>query len=112
MGITLQDIEEMLGVPMDGFPMVRKTNLIWKDVCMEFLGFTPQPLVPHPNENKTVLAKARIQINWLVEQFRVPLVANAYDIVVQQYAHYHILVRLGSILFMDKWAQHISIMPL
>ena len=86
-----KEIEEMLGVPMDGFPLVGKTNLIWKDMCMKFLGFTPF-LVPHPNENKTVLARARIQINWLAEQFRVPLAANAYDIVVQQYAHYHILV--------------------
>ena len=92
MGITLQDIEEMLGVPMDGFPVVGKTNLIWKDMCMKFLGFTPPPSVPHPNENKTVLARARIQINWLAKQFRVPLVANAYDIVMQRYAHYHILV--------------------
>ena len=106
-----KEIEEMLGVPMDGFPLVGKTNLIWKDMCMKFLGFTPF-LVPHPNENKTVLARARIQINWLAEQFRVPLAANAYDIVVQRYAHYHILVWLGSILFMDKWAQQISIMPL
>jgi len=97
---------------MDGLPVVGKINLIWKDVCMEFLGFTPPPLVPHPNENKTVLVGARIQINWLAEQFRVPLAANAYDIVVQPYVRYYILVRLGSILFMEKWAQQISIMPL
>lgn len=63
MGNTLQDIEVMLGVPMDGLPMVGKSNLIWKYVCMEFLGFTPPPLVPYPNKKKSVLAGVRIQIN-------------------------------------------------
>lgn len=37
---------------------------------------------------------------------------DANDVVVQQYARYHILVQLGSILFMDKLAQRISIMTL
>ena len=50
MSITLQDIKGMLGVRVDGFLVVGKTNLMWKDVCEEFLGFTPPPSIPHPNE--------------------------------------------------------------
>ena len=46
MGITLQDIEVMLEVPVDGFPMVGKTNFIWKDMGKEFLGYTPPPQYP------------------------------------------------------------------
>ena len=82
MGITLQDIQVMLEVLVDGFPMVGKTNFIWKDMGKEFLGYTPPPPVPHPNENKSVLARARIKVNWLDAQFRVPLVANANDVEV------------------------------
>ena len=106
------NLEVMLRVPVDGLPVVRKTNLTWKTVCEELLGFTPPPLIPYPNENKSVLVGVRIQINWLTEQFRISLAMNASDVLVQRYAHYHILVWLGSILFMDKSTQRISIMPL
>lgn len=82
MGITLQDIEVMLGVPVNGLLVVGKTNLTWKDVCTELLGYTPPPSVPYPNENKFVLAGARIQINWLDGQFRDPLAMDACDVVV------------------------------
>ena len=37
---------------------------------------------------------------------------NATDAVMQQHARYHILVWLGSILFMDKSADRVSMMPL
>ena len=82
MGITLQDIEVMLRVPVDGLSVIGKTNLTWKDLCTELLGFTSPPSVPHSNENKSVLLGERIQINWLAEQFRDLLAANASDVVV------------------------------
>ena len=112
MGITLQDIEVMLRVPVDGLSVIGKTNLTWKNLCTELLGFTSPPSVPHSNENKSVLVGVRIQIIWLTEQFIISLATNASDVLVQRYAHYHILVWLGSILFMDKSTQRISIMPL
>ena len=37
---------------------------------------------------------------------------NATDKVVQQHARYHILERLGTILFMDKSIDWVSMMPL
>ena len=37
---------------------------------------------------------------------------NATDVVVQQHARYHILVWFGSILFMDKSVDRVSVMPL
>ena len=112
MGITLQDIEVMLRVPVDGLSVIGKTNLTWKDLCTELLGFTSPPSVPHSNENKSVLVGERIQINWLAEQFRDLLAANGSDVVVWRYARYHILLQLGFLLFMDKSAQWISLMPL
>ena len=33
MGITLQDIEVMLGISVDGLPVTSKTDLKWNEVC-------------------------------------------------------------------------------
>ena len=112
MAITLQDIEVMLGVPVDGLPVTGGVRLDWPVLCRELLGHRPPDPVPHPHENMSILAGVRIRVSWLKEQFRGPLPADATDEVVQQYARYHILVWLGLILFMDKSANRVSVMPL
>nr|XP_023905012.1 serine/threonine-protein phosphatase 7 long form homolog [Quercus suber] len=112
MGITLQDIEVMLGVPIDGLPVTGSVKLGWPALCLELLGHRPPDPIPHPNENKSILAGARVRVTWLKEQFRDPLAADATDEVVQQHARYHILFRLGTILFVDKSADRVSVMPL
>ena len=39
--ITLQDVEVILGLPVDGDTITRSTQKIWPNVCEEFLGFRP-----------------------------------------------------------------------
>ncbi|KAL0015161.1 hypothetical protein SO802_002230 [Lithocarpus litseifolius] len=111
MGITLQDIEVMLGVPVDGLLVTGSVKLEWPALCCDLLGHRPPDLIPHPHENMSILAGARLRVSWLKEQFRGPLPADAADEVVQQHVRYHILVWLGSILFMDKSADRVSVMP-
>ena len=84
----------------------------WKEKCAELLGHQPLDLILHPNENKSILVRARIRVSWLEAQFRGPLTADASDAVEQQYARYHVLVWLGSILFMGKSVERVSVMPL
>ena len=112
MGITLQDIEVMLGVPIDGLPVTRSVKLDWFALCCDLLGHHPLDPVPHPHENMPILTGVRIRVNWLKAQFRGPLAADATNEVVQQHARYHILVWLGSIMFMDKLADRVLVMPL
>ena len=92
--------------------MTGGVKLDWPALCRELLGHRPLNLVSHSHENMSILAGARIRVNWLKEQFRGPLPANATDEVVQQYARYHILVWLASILFMGKSVDQVSVIPL
>ena len=39
--ITLQDVEVILGLPVDGDAIIGSTQKIWPNVCEEFLGFRP-----------------------------------------------------------------------
>ena len=112
MGITLQDIEVMLGVLVDGLPVTGSVKLDWSRFCLKLLGHHPSDPILHPHENKWILARVRLRVTWLEAQFRGPLDADATNKVVQQHAHYHILLRLGTILFMDKLADRVSVMPL
>ena len=80
MGITLQDMEVMLGLPVDGLPVTGKTDYQWSELCEQLLGHKPPPSIP--NSNKSTLAGARIRYTWLDAQFADPLAADATDEVV------------------------------
>ena len=80
MGITLQDIEVMLGIPVDGLPVTRRTDLKWNEVCRDLLGHKPLPVIP--NSNKSTFARARIKYKWLDAQFAAPPATDAGDEVV------------------------------
>ena len=94
MGITLQDMEVMLGLSVDGLPVTERTDYVWSELFEELLGHKSPPLIP--NLNKSTFAGARIKYNWLDAQFAAPLAADAGDEVMQQHARYHLLVRMGA----------------
>ena len=110
MGITLQDIEVMLGIPVDGLPVTGMTNLKWNEVCRDLLSYEPLPVIP--NSNKSTLTEARIKYKWLDAQFTAPLAVDTDDEVVQQNARYHLLVRMGALLFMDKSVDRVLLLTL
>ena len=59
MGITLQDMEVMLRLPVDGLPVTGRTDYVWSKLCEELLGHKPLPSIP--NSNKSTLTGARIK---------------------------------------------------
>ena len=56
MTFTLQDVEVMLGLPVDGEVLVGSTELNWSELCLQLFGASPPP-------NK--LDGSRLNMKWL-----------------------------------------------
>ncbi|XP_075669868.1 serine/threonine-protein phosphatase 7 long form homolog [Castanea sativa] len=113
MTITLQDMEVIMGVPVDGLPVVGFTHMQdWGDLCAELLGHRPPNREVDTGKNTAVMEGPRVKACWLEKRFSNPLLANATEVLVQQYAQFYILGMLGGILVMDKSSEQLSIMYL
>ncbi|XP_050277135.1 serine/threonine-protein phosphatase 7 long form homolog [Quercus robur] len=111
MTITLQDMEVIMGVPVDGLPLVETipSTGSWRDVCRRLLGYQPPERQLGKDKNTGVLEGVSIKAKWLEDQFRNPLPVDAPEALVQKYARFYILELLGGTLFMDKSGERISI---
>ena len=107
MSITLQDVEVIFGLPIDGKVLVGLTVVgDWRQFCMELLGFG----VPM-NDIKTLVGQ-RILISCLVERIAEPLPHDAMEIQIHQYARCYMLALLGDKIFMDKSGDRVHLMHL
>ncbi|KAK9998277.1 hypothetical protein SO802_017880 [Lithocarpus litseifolius] len=102
--ITLQDVEVLLGLPVDGEAITRSTQKEWVNMCWDFLGFQPV------NNERKQLDGQRILIKWLLEQVVDPLPRNAEEDQVHKYAQCYILALLGHTIFVDKSGDRVHLM--
>ena len=91
--ITLQDVEVILGIPIDGEAIVGTTDLKWAAEYRSMLGINPTGVV---------LKGQRILINKLLEKIDQELPDDAAKVVVHQYARCYILALLANTIFADK----------
>uniref|UniRef100_A0A7N2LQI5 Aminotransferase-like plant mobile domain-containing protein n=1 Tax=Quercus lobata TaxID=97700 RepID=A0A7N2LQI5_QUELO len=107
MTITLQDVEVIFGLPIDGDVLVGPTAVVddggWRQLCTELLGFSP------PNDNKTLVGQ-RILISRLVEAVAAPLPHDATEMQIHRYTRCYILALIGDKLFMDKSGDRVHLM--
>ncbi|XP_030937953.1 serine/threonine-protein phosphatase 7 long form homolog [Quercus lobata] len=103
--ITLQDVEVLLDLPVDGDAITGSTQKVWANVCQEFLGFQPINQEQHKQ-----LTGQRILINRLLQQVAAPLPSNAEEDQLHKYARCYILALLGDTIFMDKSDDRVHLM--
>ena len=95
--ITLQDVEVLLGLPVNGDAITGSTQKTWVDVCWDFLGFQTIN-----QDNHKQLTGQRILINRLLQQVANPLLPNAEEDQLHKYARCYILALLGDTILDRK----------
>ena len=84
MTITLQDMEVIMGVPVDGLSVVGFTRMDdWGDLCAKLLWHRPPNRQVGVGKNTRVMERPRVKAKWLEERFSNPLPANATKVLVQ-----------------------------
>ena len=93
MTITLQDVEVLLGLPVDGRPLVALTSVESAELYRQLLGITTC---------EQALDRSCITLPWLSKQFQAPITTETNEQTVQQYARFYMLSILGGNIFVDK----------
>jgi len=97
--ITLQDVSVLLGLHMDGLPLIGPTNLNWANLCEELLGVKPQ---------EGEIKGSVVKLSWLAHHFAQ---INNHDDEeqVRRFTRAWILRFIGSVLFVDKSSNKVSL---
>ena len=103
MTITLQDVEVLLGIPINGEAIFGTTDLAWAHEFQNMLGIVT---------NGVVLQGQRIQIKQLLEKVDRGLFDGVAEVAVHQYARCYILALLGDTIFDDKSGDKVHMMCL
>ena len=91
--ITLQDVEVLLGIPIDGEAIIGPTDLEQAHECQNMLEIVTDGVV---------LQGQRIQIKRLLQKVDEGLPDGATKVVMHQYARCYILALLGDTIVTDK----------
>ncbi|KAH1264630.1 Serine/threonine-protein phosphatase 7 long form [Glycine max] len=96
--ITFQDVSILLGLRVDGLPLISPTNLNWDDLCEELLGVRPQ---------EGEIKGSVLKLSWLAHHFAQ--INNHDDEQVRRFARAWILRFIGGVLFVDKSSNKVSL---
>ena len=92
--VTLQDVSLLLGLVIDGRPVIGRADYDVEAYCVQYLGRSPPPSAIHGH---------RLTLQWLGSEFDLTTLSPyASPIVVQQFVRATILRLLGGELFSHK----------
>ncbi|KAF7112937.1 hypothetical protein RHSIM_Rhsim13G0134200 [Rhododendron simsii] len=91
--ITLQDVEVLLGIPVEGKPVTGNTNLKARDLCKHLLG-------EYPTE-ESYINGMKVKASWLSDRFTGQVEEGADPEVVACQARGYLLLLMGETIFAD-----------
>ena len=98
--ITLQDFSVLLGISVDGLPLIGPTNLDWADLCEELLGVRPQ---------EGEIKGSVVKLSWLAHHFSEINIHDGNVEHLQRFTRAWILRFIGGVLFVDKSSSKVSL---
>lgn len=102
MTITLEDVAYLLGLPIDGEPVIGVTYTSCDSVCVKYLGRTP---------DSGNMSGGMVKLNWLKETFsECPEDASIEDI--ECYTRAYLLYLVGSTIFSTTTGNKVPVMYL
>ncbi|KAL0354156.1 UNVERIFIED_CONTAM: Serine/threonine-protein phosphatase 7 long form [Sesamum angustifolium] len=112
--ITLQDVQVIWGLPIDGEPVLgtdlERTSVQWQEYCMQYIGFAPED---------GALKGSRLQVKAIIHHIsRVHITPDTPHLTVVQYARAVALLLLGGTMCPDSsgnliwiWSRIIPLCP-
>ncbi|KAH1202887.1 Serine/threonine-protein phosphatase 7 long form [Glycine max] len=98
--ITLQDMSVLLGLRIDGAPLIGSTNLVWADLCEELLGVRPQ---------EGEIEGSVVKLSWLAHHFSHINIDEGNIEQLQRFTRAWILRFIGGVLFVNKTSSRVSL---
>ncbi|KAL5184599.1 Serine/threonine-protein phosphatase 7 long form [Glycine soja] len=98
--ITLQDVSVLLGLRIDGAPLIGSTNLVWADLCEELLGVRPQ---------EGEIEGSVVKLSWLAHHFSHINIDEGNIEQLQRFTRAWILRFIGGVLFVNKTSSRVSL---
>ncbi|TYK03403.1 serine/threonine-protein phosphatase 7 long form-like protein [Cucumis melo var. makuwa] len=98
--ITLQDVEVLVGLPVDGEPVTGQMHDDWLHVCQELLGVIPPP---------EQIRGQRLSLTWLGAEFH-EFANDADEETITHYARAYILQLMGGSIFADKSTRYVHLL--
>ncbi|KAK4407654.1 Serine/threonine-protein phosphatase 7 long form [Sesamum angolense] len=106
--ITLQDVQVIWGLPIDGEPVsgtdLERTSVQWQEYCMQYTGFAPE---------EGALKGSRLQIKAIIHHIsRVHITPDSPHLTVVQYARAVALLLRGGMMCPDSSGNLVSLLYL
>ena len=97
--ITLQDMSVLLGLPMDGNPLIGNSNLDWINMCEQYLGVRP--------DNNALGEGKTLKLSWLASHFARIQDYDFNEDHLKMFTRAWILRFIGGVLFVDKSSKRV-----
>ncbi|KAL0289561.1 UNVERIFIED_CONTAM: Serine/threonine-protein phosphatase 7 long form [Sesamum calycinum] len=106
--ITLQDVQVIWGLPIDGEPVsgtdLERTSVQWQEYCMQYIGFAPE---------EGALKGSRLQVRAIIDHIsHVHITPDTPHLTVVQYARAVALLLLGGTMCPDSSGNLVSLLYL